>query len=430
MAHTAFISYASEDEAIATEIAGYLERNRVSCWIAHRDARPGADYATEIIDAIETSAVLVLVLSEHANQSIFVSHEVERAVSKGKPIFPVRVREVLPSKSLELFVSNAQWIDAWQPPIEQYLERLADSIRSAANVYAKTPKNAAEGPAAARRRGAPDVVQRTATFFGQPRLLRLALVAALIAIAVLVVRDLVGRRTSPPLPAARTADGADTTTTPTGTARPANERAAATSPSSDVGPCPRSLVANPELPMPFTCTCDQAATGTGTVWGTDGYTDDSGLCRAALHAGVVPADGGAITVMRTAGRLLYVGTSRNGVRSSDFGMYPRTIQFKGAAPSPAIMPCPQSLSVNRNLPTPFTCNCSSEAALSGTVWGTDIYTDDSAVCTAAVHAGIIGAAGGQITVLRADGRMMYSGTSRNGITSADFGRYPSSIRFR
>src|SRR3954465_4245550 len=127
MAKLAFISYASEDEPTATTISAYLERNGVSCWIAPRDVRPGSDYGSEIIDGIESSAVLVLLLSEHANSSTFVKREVERAVSKGKPIFPVRVREVVPSKSLELFVSSAEWIDAWHPPIEQYLDRLADS---------------------------------------------------------------------------------------------------------------------------------------------------------------------------------------------------------------------------------------------------------------------------------------------------------------
>src|SRR4051812_22063743 len=97
---TAFISYASDDQEAAETISRYLERNGVTCWIAPRDVRPGADYAAEIVTAIETSAVFVLVLSEHANDSPFVSREVERAVSKGKPVFPVRVREVMPSKSL------------------------------------------------------------------------------------------------------------------------------------------------------------------------------------------------------------------------------------------------------------------------------------------------------------------------------------------
>ena len=90
---------------------------------------------SEIVDGVKLSAVFVLVLSENADESIFVKREVERAVSKGKPIFPIRVREVMPSRSLELFISSAHWIDTWKPPIEKYLERLAQSISAAAAVY-------------------------------------------------------------------------------------------------------------------------------------------------------------------------------------------------------------------------------------------------------------------------------------------------------
>ena len=94
------------------------------------------------------------------------------------------------------------------------------------------------------------------------------------------------------------------------------------------------------------------------VWGTDVYTDDSSLCRAALHAGVISPQGGSITVNRTAGRPLYVGTTRNGVRSNDFSGFPNSIEFKGAAPPPPGPGlCPGSLGINRELPTPFTCRC-------------------------------------------------------------------------
>jgi TIR domain len=122
MGGVAFISHASEDAAIAATITDYLEKNGVSCWIAPRDLTPGRDYSSEIVDGIESSAVFVLVLSENANESIFVKREVERAVSKGKPVFPIRVREVMPSRSLELFISSAHWIDAWKPPMEKYLD--------------------------------------------------------------------------------------------------------------------------------------------------------------------------------------------------------------------------------------------------------------------------------------------------------------------
>jgi TIR domain len=95
MGRVAFISHASEDAAIAATITDYLEKNGVSCWIAPRDLTPGREYSSEIVDGIESSAVFVLVLSENANESIFVKREVERAVSKGKPVFPIRVREVI-----------------------------------------------------------------------------------------------------------------------------------------------------------------------------------------------------------------------------------------------------------------------------------------------------------------------------------------------
>ena len=151
MAKVAFISHASEDAAIAATISDYLENNGVSCWIAPRDLTPGREYSSEIVDGIESSAVFVLVLSENANESIYVKREVERAVSKGKPVFPIRVREVMPSKSLELFISSAHWIDAWTPPMEKYLERLAQSISAAAAVYpAGTPASAPARPAVAR----------------------------------------------------------------------------------------------------------------------------------------------------------------------------------------------------------------------------------------------------------------------------------------
>jgi TIR domain len=135
MTKIAFISHASEDAAIAEVITEYLEKNGVSCWMAPRDADPGSDYSSEIIEAIEASTVFVLVLSENANESVFVKREVERAVSKGKPVFPIRVREVLPSKALELFISSAHWIDAWKPPLEKYLARLAQAISAAAAAY-------------------------------------------------------------------------------------------------------------------------------------------------------------------------------------------------------------------------------------------------------------------------------------------------------
>ncbi len=58
-----------------------------------------------------------------------------------------------------------------------------------------------------------------------------------------------------------------------------------------------------------------------------------------------------------------------------------------------------------------------------TVWGTDIYTDDSSVCTAAAHVGVITVEdGGDVTIEIRPGEDSYDGSERNGITTLD---YPS-----
>ena len=126
----AFISHASQDAEVARKVCDFLEGKGISCWIAPRDVRPGHEFASEIMAALNKCQVLVLILSEDANESSYVKREVERMVSNAKPVFPIRIREVAPSQTLEFFVASSQWIDAWKPPIERYLEQLAMAIKS------------------------------------------------------------------------------------------------------------------------------------------------------------------------------------------------------------------------------------------------------------------------------------------------------------
>ncbi|HXG78497.1 MAG TPA: toll/interleukin-1 receptor domain-containing protein [Methyloceanibacter sp.] len=122
---SAFISYAKADQAKAQEIADALEARGFRCWIAPRDVRPGRAYGDEIIRGIEGARALILVLSSASNDSPFVSREIERAVSKRKPIFTIRVEDVVPSPALELFVSSTQWIDAYSGRLGPHADRLA-----------------------------------------------------------------------------------------------------------------------------------------------------------------------------------------------------------------------------------------------------------------------------------------------------------------
>ena len=137
--YSAFISYASADAEKAEAICRQLERAGFRCWIAPRDVRPGKIYLEEIICGIEASRCLVLVLSKNSNKSSFVRDEVERAYSKGKPLFPVRIEDVLPSRSLELLVSTAHWIDAWRGELDKPIQMLATRLADDADLVATLP---------------------------------------------------------------------------------------------------------------------------------------------------------------------------------------------------------------------------------------------------------------------------------------------------
>lgn len=127
-----FVSYASADRDAAFRIVDYLEAQGIRCWVAPRDVGPGVEYGQAIIDAIGEVRALVLVLSDQSNESQFVRKEVERAVSKTKPVLPVRIREVTPSGALEFYISSAQWVDAWKSPMEQHLLPLVAAIKAMA----------------------------------------------------------------------------------------------------------------------------------------------------------------------------------------------------------------------------------------------------------------------------------------------------------
>ncbi len=129
MGHDVFISYSSKDKEVADQVCFILERDGIRCWIAPRDIRPGERYAISIIEAIKACNVFVIVFSNNAVISEHVSVELERAMSKGIPIIPFRIENLEPTGEMEYYLSVRQWLDAFDPPIEQHVRKLASVIK-------------------------------------------------------------------------------------------------------------------------------------------------------------------------------------------------------------------------------------------------------------------------------------------------------------
>jgi len=124
----AFISYASQDQAIAVAVCEALERAGVVCWIAPRDVSPGEFYAEEIVRAIDHVKVIVLVLSQNAVSSPHVLREVERGSAKRHPLVSLRVDQAPLPAALEYFLNTSHWLDASASGVEHALPKLVEAV--------------------------------------------------------------------------------------------------------------------------------------------------------------------------------------------------------------------------------------------------------------------------------------------------------------
>jgi TIR domain len=129
VARDIFISYSQPDRDCAFELTHTLEAKGFTVWIAPRDVSPAAEWAAEIIEAISAARVMILVFSASSNSSPQVRREVERAVHKDLRILPFRIENVLPSRSLEYFLSSHHWLDGFPPPRVDHYERLCGYVR-------------------------------------------------------------------------------------------------------------------------------------------------------------------------------------------------------------------------------------------------------------------------------------------------------------
>jgi hypothetical protein len=227
-----------------------------------------------------------------------------------------------------------------------------------------------------------------------------------------------------------------------------------------LGACPKDMVGyrGRSKDLVIVCSCAPGTT-VGRVFGHRIYTDDSSVCAAARHAGAIGANGGVVNVMPEGGCLRYLGTEQNGVISQAFGKWLGSfvigkyeIARKPKCEGWDKPDCPHMLKGNEALVDrlgELWCYCPDSRTRDDRAWGTWYYTDDSSICTAARHAGGLW---GQLAATRADyARIVgdggwegwdnvvmvrfgpacsrYQGSTRNGVTTLDYGAYPRSIFF-
>ena len=172
------------------------------------------------------------------------------------------------------------------------------------------------------------------------------------------------------------------------------------------------------------------------VWGVETYTDDSSICNAAVQEGLITfTQGGEVEIQIAPGQAAYDAGAAHGVTSARYGAWQGSFIFPAAPPGSGTFDVsPQSwqrtaTEYREQGGTRITLACSPDG-ITGSVYGTGTYTDDSSICTAAVHAGLITVAGGgKVTIEIVPGAAAYTGSTAHGITSASWGTFGGSFTF-
>jgi hypothetical protein len=126
-----FITYSSKDEKVSRAICAALENRGLTCWISSRNVKPGQNYQEQIVRAIRTAKIMVLVFTANATNSNEIKKELALASQNNLLVIPVRIEDVTPNEAFAYEFATRQWIDLfddWENSIARLVELIAAGI--------------------------------------------------------------------------------------------------------------------------------------------------------------------------------------------------------------------------------------------------------------------------------------------------------------
>ena len=158
-----------------------------------------------------------------------------------------------------------------------------------------------------------------------------------------------------------------------------------------------------------------------------------------MHAGKITYElGGAAVFEPRPGADAYEGTNRNGVSTQDYEEFDGSFVIKsgsqgvgrsgGQAVGMGLSQWSEDAQHLRSMKGKRFAYWCTGPVKNSSVWGTDVYSDDSSVCQAAIHAGAITKTRFGVVVIEIRrGQSSYRGSTRYGVTSKAFGSWRGSF---
>ena len=119
-----FISYSSRDRDLAKDLVGRLNADGFACWMDQSGISAATQWSSEIVQAIESCSVFIILLSQNALTSDNVIKELSLASEGKKNILPVELESVKLSNEVKYHLAGLQRVSHNDyPRIEEAVRR-------------------------------------------------------------------------------------------------------------------------------------------------------------------------------------------------------------------------------------------------------------------------------------------------------------------
>ena len=130
-----FVSYTTADKEAAFSMVDYLESNGISCFIAPRDVTAGTAYASNLMKALTSCKLVLLVASHSTNESEHVLNEVDVIIDNKIDILPVFIEDFELNDDFRYYLGRKQRILAYPEKLSVYFPNILAAVEE------KVPRN-------------------------------------------------------------------------------------------------------------------------------------------------------------------------------------------------------------------------------------------------------------------------------------------------
>ena len=123
-----YCSYSRKDRTVVQRVCKSLAGKGVQLFVDYEQLA-GGDYAQELTKQIESAEAILFFYSENTENSTWVKHEIEFALSKNKIIIPVLLSEPEESSCLHFYLGTFNWIKVDGENVNSIVDKIFKTLK-------------------------------------------------------------------------------------------------------------------------------------------------------------------------------------------------------------------------------------------------------------------------------------------------------------